>query len=234
MGRRLAQVTAIQILGLSLGQGAAAQTQVQLSCSGTVLQSSGSAERQRAIKSLDVALNLQAEGPTAEVALTELQRRLASVRTRLRTLQVEQLQVGSPTTWQRPAQRNRPAAVVANLSVAGRLQPQRLQAMVREVGTLPGVRLSPVGPRVDEQLDRRVRRELLHHAYQDALEQAQDAAEALGLRQLHPLDLQVEGHGRPMLMRAMAPSDSSIPPFDPDELAKPIDRLQLQVRFCAS
>jgi uncharacterized protein YggE len=223
----------LPLLGILPGRPAGAQTQVQLSCSGTVLQSSGSAEIKRTIEALDVSLQLEAQGASADAALAELQRRLAAVRSALQVLQVQELQVSSPSTWQRPVQRDRPAGVEASLSVQGRLQPQRLQQLVRQVGTLPGVRLAPVGTRADERQNRASRRQLLKLAYQDALEQAQDMAAAIGLRQLQPLDLQVEGGPRPMAMRAMASADAAVPPFDPDELARPIDRLQLQVRFCA-
>jgi uncharacterized protein YggE len=221
------------LLGILSVRAAGAQTQVQLSCSGTVLQSSGSAEIKRTIEALDVSLQLEAQGASADAALAELQRRLAAVRSALQALQVQELQVSSPSTWQRPVQRDRPAGVEASLSVQGRLQPQRLQQLVRQVGSLPGVRLAPVATRADERQNRSIRRQLLQLAYQDALEQAQDMAGAIGLRQLQPLDLQVEGGPRPMAMRAMASDAAPVPPFDPDELARPIDRLQLQVRFCA-
>jgi uncharacterized protein YggE len=223
----------LPLLGILPGRPAGAQTQVQLNCSGTVLQSTGSAEIKRAIEALDVSLQLNAQGASADAALAELQRRLAAVRSALQALQVQELEVSSPSTWQRPVQRDRPAGVEANLSVRGRLQPQRLQQLVRQVGGLPGVRLAPVTTRADERQNRASRRQLLKLAYQDAVEQAQDMATAIGLRQLQPMDLQVEGGPRPMPMRAMASADAAAPPFDPDELAQPIDRLQLQVRFCA-
>lgn len=223
----------LPLLGILSGRPAGAQTQVQLSCTGTVLQSTGSAEIKRAIEALDVSLQLEAQGASADAALAELQRRLAAVRSSLQALQVQELEVSSPSTWQRPVQRDRPAGVEANLSVRGRLQPQRLQQLVRQVGSLPGVRLAPVATRADERQNRAIRRQLLKLAYQDAEEQAQDMATAIGLRQLQPLDLQVEGGPRPMPMRAMVSADAGAPPFEPDELALPIDRLQLQVRFCA-
>lgn len=220
-------------LAPGLARPALAQTQVQLSCDGTVLESRGSAEIRRAIDALQVALRLEAEGATADAALAALQQRLAAVRSALQGLQVQELQVSSPSTWPRPAQRDRPAVVLANLSVQGRLAPQRLQQLVRQVGSLPGVRLAPVGTRAAAGENRPVRRQLLQLAYQDALEQAQDMAGAIGLRQLRPLDLVVEGGPRPLPLRAMASADAAVPPFDPDELARPTDRLQLQVRFCA-
>ncbi len=223
----------LPLLGILPSRPAGAQTQVQLSCTGTVLQSMGSAEIKRAIEALDVSLQLNAQGASANAALAELQRRLAAVRSALQALQVQELEVSSPSTWQRPVQRDRPAGVEANLSVRGRLQPQRLQQLVRQVGGLLGVRLAPVATRADERQNRASRRQLLKLAYQDAVERAQDMATAIGLRQLQPLDLQVEGGPRPMPMRAMASADAGAPPFDPDELAQPIDRLQLQVRFCA-
>ncbi|MGL6135077.1 MAG: SIMPL domain-containing protein [Prochlorococcaceae cyanobacterium] len=223
----------VPLLALALGGAALGQTQLQLSCSGTVLESSGRAEIQRAIDALEVSLRLESQGATAEEALAELQLRLAAVRTALQELNVEELQVSSPSTWPRPAQRGRGQVVGANLSVQGRLQPQRLQQLVRQVGSLPGVRLAPVGTRADALQNRETRRRLLQLAYQDALELAQDMAAAIGLRQLQPLNVVVEGGPRPMPMRAMAAAEATVPPFDPDELARPTDRLQLQVVFCA-
>jgi uncharacterized protein YggE len=113
------------LLALAAGPPALAQTQVQLSCSGTVLESRGTAEIRRSIETLELSLRLEAEGATADAALAELQQRLAAVRTALQALQVQELQVSSPSTWLRSAQRDRPAVVEANLSVQGRLQPQR-------------------------------------------------------------------------------------------------------------
>jgi uncharacterized protein YggE len=73
---------------------------------------------------------------------------------------------------------------------------------------------------------------LLKAAYGDALTQAEAMAAAIGLHQLRPLEVDVEGGGgAPILMRAMASPDAA--PFDPAELPAPVDRLSLLVRFCA-
>ena len=209
-----------------------AGAQVQLRCEGTLLEARGRAEQERPTRRLSFSLSLEAEAPTADGALQSLQERLAAVRTALQGQQVEELRVTSPSTWQRPAARNRPAAVTASLQVSGRLLPQRLQALIREVGALPGVRLAPVGTEADRGLDGAVRRQLLRGAYQDALAQAREVAAAVGLSQLNPLEVQLDGNEmRPMLMRANAPD--AAPPFDPAELALPKDRLSLTVRFCA-
>ena len=209
-----------------------AGAQVQLRCEGTLLEARGRAEQERPTRRLSFSLSLEAEAPTADGALQSLQERLAAVRTALQGQQVEELRVTSPSTWQRPAARNRPAAVTASLQVSGRLVPQRLQALIREVGALPGVRLAPVGTEADRGLDGAVRRQLLRGAYQDALAQAREVAAAVVLSQLNPLEVQLDGNEmRPMLMRASAPD--AAPPFDPAELALPKDRLSLTVRFCA-
>jgi hypothetical protein len=145
---------------------------------------------------------------------------------------VEELRVTSPSTWQREADRRRPAAVTASLQVSGRLAPERLQPLIREVGALSGVRLAPVGTEADRAQDAAVRRQLLRAAYQDALTQARDVAAAVGLSRLAPLEVQLEGNDfRPMMMRAAAAE--AAPPFDPAELAQPVNRLGLLVRFCA-
>jgi uncharacterized protein YggE len=208
-----------------------AVAQVQLRCEGTLLEARGSAEQERPTRRLSFSLSLEAEAPTANGALQSLQERLAAVRTALQGQQVEELRVTSPTTWRRDAERNRPAAMTASLQVSGRLVPQRLQALIREVGALPGVRLAPVGTESDRGLDGAVRRQLLRGAYQDALAQAREVAAAVGLGKLVPLEVQLDGNElRPMMMRASA-ADAA-PPFDPAELALPKDRLSLTVRFC--
>ncbi len=210
----------------------AVAAQVQLRCEGTLLEARGSAEQERPTRRLSFSLSLGAEAPTADGALQSLQERLAAVRTALQRQQVEELRVTSPSTWERPADRKRPAAVTASLQVSGRLMPQRLQALIREVGALPGVRLAPVGTEADSAQDAAVRRRLLRAAYQDALAQAREVADAVGLGQLAPLEVQLDGNGlRPEPMRAMA--EAAAPPFDPAELALPKDRLSLLVRFCA-
>ncbi len=211
---------------------AAAVAQVQQRCEGTLLEARGSAEQERPTRRLAFSLSLEAEAATADGALQSLQERLAAVRTALQRQQVEELRVTSPSTWKREAERNRPAAVTASLQVSGRLAPQRLQALIREVGALPGVRLAPVGTEADRAQDRAVRRQLLRAAYQDALDQAREVAAAVGLSRLAPLEVQVDGNEfRPVMMRAAA-ADAA-PPFDPAELAQPKDRLGLMVRFCA-
>ncbi len=206
--------------------------QVQLRCEGTLLEARGSAEQERPTRRLAFSLSLEAEAATADGALQSLQERLAAVRTALQGQQAEELRVTSPSTWKREAERNRPAAVTASLQVSGRLLPQRLQALIREVGALPGVRLAPVGTEADRTLDATVRRQLLRAAYQDALDQAREVAAAVGLSRLAPLEVQVDGNDlRPMMMRAA--SAEAAPAFDPAELAQPKDRLGLMVRFCA-
>ncbi|MCT0223673.1 SIMPL domain-containing protein [Synechococcus sp. CS-1328] len=210
-----------------------AGAQVQVLCDGTLLEAQGSAERKRTTQRLGISLGLEAEAASADVALEDLQRRLAAVRTALQDLGVKDFRVSSPSTWQRSAEPKRPAGFTAQLQVSGDLAPERLQRLVREVGALPGVRLSPVRPQADPVGDAGVRRELLRLAYQDALRQGRELAEAIGLSQLRPLQVTVDGGYRPMPMLAKAADAAAPPPFDPAELPSPIDRLQLQAQFCA-
>jgi uncharacterized protein YggE len=212
---------------------AGAQVQVQLQCTGTLLETRGSAEVKRDTQRLAVSLGLEAEAADADGALAALQRRLAAVRERLQALQVQDLRVSSPSTWQRSQQP--PATgtrVVANLQVSGQLAPARLQAFVRQVGALEGVRLNPVSAEADPAGLPGVRARLLRAAYQDALAQARELAGTVGRSRLEPLDVRLEGlELRPVMLRGMA-ADAA--PFDPAELPQPTDRLALLVRFCAS
>ena len=208
-----------------------AQSQVQLACTGTLVEARGSAELKRPTQRLRFSLTLEAEETSTDAALASLQRRLAEVRTTLKSLQVVDLEVTSPSTWQRPASRDKAGAVLASLQVSGQLAPTQLQSLVRQVGGLPGVRLAPVATEADRPGDRAARATLLRAAYQDALQQGLDLAGAMGLKGvLKPIEVLLEGGSRPGLKMVMA---AEAAPFDPAELAAPVDRLSLQVRFCA-
>jgi uncharacterized protein YggE len=201
-------------------------------CTGTALELVGRAELRRSLDTLGFSLQLLAEESSAPAALAELQRRLARVRDVLQSLGVKDLRVTSPSTWERPAQRGKPVTTQAQLRVSGTLVPDRLQPLVREVGSLPGVRLAPVESRSDERENVKIRRRLLELAYEDALVQARDMGAVLGRTRIDPVQIAVQGEGfRPLPGRAMA-ADAGVPPFDPDELPAPLDRLTLQVRFC--
>jgi uncharacterized protein YggE len=215
-----------------------AVAQVQLACAGTLLEARGSAEAERPTRRLGFSLGLEAEasggdGAATDAALALLQRRLAAVRSALQRLEVEELRVSSPTTWRRTDPRGRPAAVQASLQISGRLAPQRLQPLIREVGALPGVRLAPVTAQSDPAEDQAVRRRLLRQAYQDALARASEVGAAIGRLRIEPLEVQLDaGELRPMPMMARADA-AAPPPFDPAELPQPKDRLTLLARFCA-
>ena len=209
-----------------------AQAQVQMGCNGTLLQARGRAERKRTIDALKLSLSLEAEASTADGALASLQSRLDGVRQALKRLGVRKLEVTSPATWTRAPEPRQGALTTASLQVSGELAPAQLQALIRQVGTLPGVRLSPVDPRPQASGDAASQAGLLKAAYGDALGQAKTIAAAIGLHQLRPLEVEVDGGGgAPILMRAMASPDGA--PFDPAELPEPVDRLSLLVRFCA-
>jgi uncharacterized protein YggE len=214
-----------------LASPSAGLAQVQLPCAGTLLEARGSAEQKRPIQRLRFSLILEAEAASTDAALGLLQQRLAVVRATLQQLGVSELQVSSPSTWERPAEDRRPVRSQASLQVGGLLAPAQLQALVRRVGSLPGVRLAPVSAEAGSGTDEAVRADLLRLAYQDALGQARTLAAAIGLSRLRPLQVQIEGMGRPMLRAAEAVA--AAPAFDPAERPPPIERLSLQVSFCA-
>lgn len=213
---------------------AGAQVQLQLSCSGTVLDARGSATLKRAISRLNVSMTLEAEASTAKAALTLLQERLDPVRRGLQALSIEELQISSPSVWNRYVPAGNPAVFKASSRVSGRLAPIRLQALISQVGGLPGVRLAPVDAVADKAGDASSSRQLLQAAYRDALQRGQDLAAAIGLKSLRPLQVQMEGGLRPMPMAAMAAGRGLPAPFDPLELPEPTDQLSLEVTFCAT
>lgn len=210
-----------------------ASAEVQLRCEGTLLEARGSAEQDRPIDRLRFSLSLEAEQRTSDGALALLQARLAAVRTALQGLEAKELRVTSPSTWQRPAEGRNPPLSQAMLQVSGLMAPPRLQALIRQVGSLPGVRQAPVTPEADPARASEVRRALLAAAYQRALAEARDVAGAVGLSRLRPLEVAVEGDAGPVPMRAMAAKADAPPPFDPAELPPPKATAAMLVRFCA-
>ncbi|MGB7563482.1 MAG: SIMPL domain-containing protein, partial [Prochlorococcaceae cyanobacterium] len=87
---------------IALAPAARAEGQVQLRCDGTLVEARGSAERKRPTQRLRVSLGIEAEGVNADAALGLLQERLAAVRQGLQRLGVQELEVTSPSTWDRP------------------------------------------------------------------------------------------------------------------------------------
>ncbi|MEB3306017.1 MAG: SIMPL domain-containing protein [Cyanobacteriota bacterium] len=210
-----------------------AQAQIQLRCDGTLLEARGSAERELTIGQLRFSLSLEAEQRSSDGALALLQERLASIRSVLQGLQVRELRVSSPSTWQRPAESGKPAITQASLQVSGLLDPSRLQALIRQGGALPGVRLAPVSAEADPARSGDTRRALLAAAYRQAFHRAQDVASALGLASLRPLEVQAEDDRPPYVARAPMAAKAEVPPFDPNELTPPKDSASMLVRFCA-
>ena len=208
---------------------AAAQAKVQLACGGALIETRGTAQLKRSTNRLLFSLGLDAEGADADAALGALQQRLAAVRAALQRLEVADLRVSSPSTWTRPADSKQTASVQANLQLSGQLAPARLQALIRTVGSLPGVRLAPVSTQADPRGDAAARRQLLRDAFADARGQAQELAAVAGFSRVVPLELRVDGLERPVALRAAAAAEG----FNPEELPLPTDRLGMAVSFCA-
>ena len=206
--------------------------QGQERCKGALLEAPGRAEVRRTADVLAVSMRLIAEGETSDAALALLQDRLAAVRSSLKTLDVKELRVRSPSTWILPAERDRPRKVRAQLQINGNIEPGQLQPLIRQVGVLPGVRLSPVTSTADPSEDEAVRNQLLKMAYRDALEQATTLGAAMGLPRLAPLEVKLQGGTLPPRpLRTMA--DAATAEFDPAELPQPTQTLNLVARFCA-
>jgi uncharacterized protein YggE len=212
---------------------APALAEVQQRCEGTLLEARGSAEQERPIARLRFSLSLEAEHRTSDGALAQLQERLAAVRTALQGLEVKEFRASSPSTWGRPAEAGRPPFSQASLQVSGVLAPSRLQALIRQVGALPGVRLAPVSPEADPLRSAEARRALLAAAYGQARARAADVAAALGLFRLQPLEVQMEDDRPPAPAPAPMAAKAEVPPFDPAELPTPKDSAFMLVRFCA-
>ena len=212
----------------------AAEVQLALACSGTVLEARGSASLKRSIDKLRVSLTVQADAPSSKAALALLQERLDPVRSALAGLQVQDLRVGAPSVWNGYVPTGKPAVFEASSQLSGQLAPAQLQPLISQVGGLPGVRLAPVDAQAASSGDAASNRVLVQAAYRDALQRAQALAEAIGLRSVRPLQVQLEGGSRPEPMAAMAVARRSPAPFDPRELPEPVDRLTMAVTFCAT
>ena len=219
---------------LALQTARAAQVQLQLTCSGTVLDARGNASLKRSINKLRVVLSLEADAPSAKAALNLLQERLDAVRRALQGLQVQELRVSAPSVWNRYVPAGKPAVVEASSQVSGQLAPAQLQQLISQVGGLPGVRLAPVEAEADSSDDLASHQQLVQAAYRDALQRAQALAAAIGLSKVRPLQVELDGGYRPQPMVAMAMPRRAPAAFDPRELPEPVDRLAVAVTFCAT
>jgi len=115
------------------------------------------------------------------------------VRLGLQQLTVEGLRVTSPSTLARTGTQGRPVDVQAQLQVSMRLLPDRLKSLIRQVGALPGVQLSPVDTRPVPAEAATALRSLLKDAYQNARARALEIATTVGRRELVPLEIQLGG-----------------------------------------
>ena len=91
------------LVGMASVPGGAAEAQVQLRCDGALIDTRGTALVKRSTSRLGFSLGLEADGVDADAALGVLQQRLAAVRTALQRLEVQDLRVSSPSTWNRAA-----------------------------------------------------------------------------------------------------------------------------------
>lgn len=221
------------MLSSAMSHAAMAEGQVQLQCAGTLLEARGQAEQRRTTARLRATLSLDAEAGTSGEALERLQQRLAGVRSAMQALAAQQLRVSSPSTWVRPREKEQEAIVQANLQVSASLPPATLQSLIRTVGTLPGVRLAPVETEADPGDNARVRQELLEESYRDALNQAKTLAFLIHRSVLTPVEIQLETDDMAVpVLRSMAAG--ATPPFNPNELNNPSNRITMRVRFCVS
>ena len=179
-------------------------------------------------------MRLEAEASTADGALALLQQRLATVRSALQSLAVRELQVTSPSTWNRPAGRGRPKGAQASLRLSGNLEPDRFQALIRQVGALPGVRLSPVAPQ--QPIQPRTP-PYAASCWRRPTGMPWTRPGCWGLPWVapvwRPLEVRIQGGSHTPRSRCGPWPMPPQPPFDPAELPAPRQSLSLVARFCA-
>lgn len=64
------------------------------------------------------------------------------------------------------------------------MAPTRLQALIRNVGSLPGARLAPVATKAERNEDEELRQQFLDTAHRNALNQTQPQADLIGRNRL--------------------------------------------------
>ncbi|KGG30158.1 hypothetical protein EV13_0490 [Prochlorococcus sp. MIT 0702] len=203
----------------------------ELRCDGTLLQFSVRESGELRSDRFRFSLQLEAEAETPSAAMDQLNKRLATVRSRLRPLSLGDLKIPAPRSYAIDGNGGKPRLQRASTSVSGEVGRSNYDALIQIAGRLPGVDLQGMSSRADLASEQKLKNQLLRRALQQGKHQAETTSDALGLKQVRLLRIDQRGGGA---IRSLSFSKAASSRFNPDEAPQPRQSLTLNLDYCLS
>ncbi|MFL0728682.1 MAG: SIMPL domain-containing protein [Prochlorococcus sp.] len=201
----------------------------ELRCDGTLLQLSVQERGEMRSERFRFSLQVEAEAGTPSAAMDQLNERLATVRSRVRSLSLGELQIPAPRSYSTGGSAGKPRLQRATTSVSGEVGRPNYDALIQIAGRLPGVELRGMSSLAEAGSEKKLEDELLRRALQQGKRQAGTTSAALGLKQVRLMRIDKRGgttHKPLVTYRAAAQK------FDPGEAPKPRQSITLNLDYC--
>ena len=202
----------------------------ELSCAGTLFQLSVVEQGKTAVARFRFSLAVSGEGATEQVALAQLNQRLAGLREVLQPFIQGRLVVPSPSTYPRPRRNGTQPSFAANTGVSGEVNRQMYNQLIQTLGRQPGVRMQRMESIADEQAETALQQRLTAAALRRGQAEADSTAAAIGATRVRLLSINrldaMHGLRRVQLSEAMRTG------FDPGEAPEPTATARMELLYC--
>ena len=216
------------IVGLLLGAVTPMHAQ-DVRCDGTLLELAVIEEGTSATDRFQFALRLEAQATSKKDALSELNRRLGTVRRKISGLAIGGLIVSGPRTYTVGGTTASPQRHQATSNISGEVSRSNYDPLIQQAGRLPGVSLQGMTSLSSTDGARSLQQQLLERALATGRRQAESTQQLLGLRQLRLIRIDQRRGGAPLRTSALSRSKQS---FDPSEAPKPRQSIRLDLDYC--
>jgi uncharacterized protein YggE len=219
---------AVVIVGLLMGAVTPMHAQ-DVRCDGTLLELAVVEEGTSATDRFQFALRLEAQATSKKDALSELNRRLGTVRRKISGLAIGGLIVSAPRTYTVGSTTASPQRHQATSNIKGEVSRSNYDPLIQQAGRLPGVSLQGMTSLSSTDGARSLQQQLLERALATGRRQAESTQQLLGLRQLRLIRIDQRRGGAPLRTSALSRSKQS---FDPSEAPKPRQSSRLDLDYC--
>ena len=216
------------IVGLLLGAVTPMHAQ-DVRCDGTLLELAVIEEGTSATDRFQFALRLEAQATSKKDALSELNRRLGTVRRKISGLAIGGLIVSAPRTYTVGGTTASPQRHQATSNISGEVSRSNYDPLIQQAGRLPGVSLQGMTSLSSTDGARSLQQQLLERALATGRRQAESTQQLLGLRQFRLIRIDQRRGGAPLRSSSLSRSEQS---FDPSEAPKPRQSIRLNLDYC--
>ncbi len=228
-GRIARALLIVPIAAGGVGVSAAPLRAAERTCQGTLLQikvqQTGTTRSER----FRFSLGLEAEAGTQASVMALLNERLEQARRQLKPLALGRLTIPAPRSYPFGGGQAGPRREKASTSISGEVSRANYDALIQQVGRLPGVRLQGMTSIASGEGQTTLQSQLLKQAFEEGKRQAQTMASALGLRRLELLRINQRGQAyRPVALASTNRGQS----FKPGEAPRPIQSIGLELDYC--